>query len=123
MGQYFKLINYDKQEVVNAWSLDQGAKFWEWEANNISRLAGFLLRKSNESGGGDIEDEGEYCGYWAGDRIALVGDYDESGDYNKVETEKWTDISKGVAHEFNKFIQNDDYKIYRRLKNDTYKPI
>lgn len=79
-----------------------GLKFWEFQANE-PWVWGYLLRKSNESGGGDIAtptdrpatDGGtEYHwpnqGRWAGDRVALVGDYDETGWYDE---EQYTNIT------------------------------
>jgi hypothetical protein len=43
-----------------------------------------LLAASNGRGGGDFDDEPagakEIIGRWAGDRIAIVGDYAEPGD-------------------------------------------
>ena len=30
MGQYFRLLNYDKREYVDPWDLGGVAKLWEW---------------------------------------------------------------------------------------------
>lgn len=80
------------------------AKFWEWGANAEGLLPLFLTRQSNESGGGDI-DPAEFpnAGRWAGDRIVLVGDYDKSKLYDKVETEGWKNIWCEIHNEFMKF--------------------
>ena len=112
MGQYFRLINYDKQEYVDPWDLGGVAKLWEWCANNQCRILPFLLRKSNSSGGGDIELDNNYetAGRWAGDKIALVGDYDDSRDFHRAE-KKFANISKQVAKEFNNFIGVIAYKL------------
>lgn len=103
MGQYFRLINYDKKEYIDAWDFHQGAKLWEWCVNDHCRLLPFLLRQSNEGGGGDIQKAFYWAGHWANNRIALVGDYDQSGDFQLAEFE-FKDISKEVAEEFNDFI-------------------
>lgn len=78
------------------------AKFYEWLYNNQARILVWLLRRSNYGGGGDVDDWTRYqtLGRWAGDRVSLVGDYDESNLYN--EAEKYTDISKLLRNEYNK---------------------
>lgn len=48
MGQYFKLVNLDMQEVVCPWSLGGDAKLWEWAANTQGAVLTLLLRKSDE---------------------------------------------------------------------------
>lgn len=54
MGQYFKAVNLDRHEYVCPWCLGGGAKFWEWAANPQGAIFTLLLRKSNDTGGGDI---------------------------------------------------------------------
>lgn len=52
----------------------------------------------------------QYAGRWADDRIALVGDYDESGDYSRAD---FTDITEELVEEYNEFIEMDDKKLGR----------
>ena len=106
MGQYFKLINYDKKEIVISWNIGGGAKLWEWCVNNTAGIFPFLLRKSNEGGGGDIRKNYLTAGSWAGDRIALIGDYDESEDYQKAGD--WKNISKQLVKDYNHFTELKD---------------
>ena len=54
MGQYFKAVNLDRREYVCPWCIEGGAKFWEWVANPQGSILAFLLRMSNETGGGDV---------------------------------------------------------------------
>ena len=110
MGQYFRLINYDKREYIDPWRLGGAAKLWEWCANNQCRIMPFLLRQSTEGGGGDIQKEYDLSGHWAGDSLALVGDYDDSKDFDRAEKE-FNDISHQVAKEYNDFIEVKDYKL------------
>jgi len=110
MGQYFILINLDKKECICSWNLSTGAKLWEWCANNICRLLPFLLRKSSENGGGDIRKDYKNAGRWAGNKIVLVGDYDDSKLYQKAR-DKFKDISKEVVEEFNDFIEIPEHKL------------
>ena len=119
MGQYFKIVNEDKKEVINAWDLGGTAKFWEWLWNPQARVFVWLLRKSDEGGGGDINDPERFetLGRWAGDRITLIGDYDSSRLWNMSETKDtdgkplpnvaYTDISTLVRKEFNAAIRKD----------------
>ena len=119
MGQYFKLVNMDRKEVVNPWKIGSGVKFWEWMANPHGRVLLWLLRQSNEGGGGDIADRDEYTtlGRWAGDRRTLIGDYDASGLWDAsntkdadgafIERSEYRDISKAVRDEFNHAVRRD----------------
>ena len=110
MGQYFKLVNEDKKEVVVSWDIAGGAKFYEWLYNNQARVLVWLLRQSSEGGGGDLNDwtRCETLGRWAGDRVSLVGDYDESKLYDKAE--RYKDISKQLRMEYNKEVKEDGFE-------------
>lgn len=113
MGQYWKLVNLDKKEFVDHYKVGCGAKLWEQLANNGTGQAMVILCAAmpEARGGGDFDlDENwhgpertfpEYnakpapmpedyqtiaartIGRWAGDRIALVGDYAEDTDLLK----------------------------------------
>jgi hypothetical protein len=127
MGQYFKLVNLDKKEVVNPWDIGGLTKFWEWLYNPQARVLVWLLRQSDEGGGGDIDEPERYStlGRWAGDRITLIGDYDSSGLWDKSKTKEvdgrplpnteHTDISKTLRQEFNQAVKRDgggrDYQL------------
>lgn len=107
MGQYFKLINLDKKEQVIPWSIKCVAKFYEWVYGEHLKLLAYLLRKSDELGGGDIITDNlkelKYCGRWAGDRVLLIGDYDSSKLWSK--TENYVDISKELKEEYDKVVE------------------
>jgi hypothetical protein len=119
MGQYFKLVNIDKKEVVSAWDIGGAAKFWEWFYNPQARVLVWLLRQSDEGGGGDIDQPERYStlGRWAGDRITLIGDYDSSKLWDKARTKdldgrplssaEYTDISHTLRKEFNEAVKRD----------------
>ena len=73
-----------------------------------------MLRKSSEGGGGDIKEDYETAGRWAGDRIVLIGDYDESKLWDILETE-YVDISEQLVSDYNDFIEVDSLKLqYQR---------
>jgi len=112
LGQYHLLINQSRREYVCPWCLDNGAKLWEWCANHIAGVLPYLLRKSSGTGGGDVADPHacQYAGRWAGDCVELVGDYDQSGDFETA-FEEFQNISAGLAAEYNEFIQCEDLQL------------
>ena len=118
MGQYFKVFNLDKKEVLTPLSFHDGSKLMEFGTSSNGILTGLtiLLRQSSGVGGGDFTyrvnnislHNSESVGSWAGDRIAIVGDYDDSHLYFD---ESYTDISEDVV----KQIRQDNYV------NETFK--
>jgi len=110
MGQYWLPVNLDKKEFIQPHKLASGLKLWEILANNHVGQALVILTAAHKEhrGGGDFDlDENwhgpertfpehntspgpmpraypqiakETIGRWAGDRIAIVGDYAEDTD-------------------------------------------
>lgn len=106
MGQYYHLVNINKKEYISCNGLATreedgffGIKFFEisW---NCPEIWNFLLWKADEQGGGDMDEPPASMGRWAGDKVALVGDYDGSDLY---QPEDFTEISKEIADDFYKF--------------------
>jgi len=81
MGQYWKPVNIDKREFIHPHDLDEGLKLWEIVANKrtMQGLSILLAAMPVCRGGGDLPPA-EIIGRWAGDRVAIVGDYAEDGD-------------------------------------------
>ncbi len=145
MGQYFIFVNETKQEYIHPHKLASGLKFWEILASPVAtRALCFLLRKSNEGGGGDIDTTGKkWVGRWAGDSISIVGDYDETDTYQKcmdsselADHNKWLieqdrkdetltkadlfkDITDKMLPEYNAFIDIDEYQV--DIKSDGWR--
>jgi len=115
MGQYFLVVNLDKKEYLHPHKLDCGLKLWEICANNCLNILGFLLRKSSEGGGGDIQKDYKNAGRWAGDRLVVVGDYDGSKLYDKASKE-FKEITDEIKKKWNDFIELSDLKIGGRGK-------
>jgi len=100
MGQYHKVYNIDKREMLHGHRLDNGLKLMEQVGfeKSVATALFLLLANSNGRGSGDAEPH-DLIGRWAGDRIVIQGDYAEPGDQgflSKEETEKYADISRGV---------------------------
>ena len=98
-----------KREYVDPWDMGGLGKLWEWCANRTAGVFPYLLRKSSvkEGWGGDVGTKNSaYAGRWAGDRVYLVGDYDEGGLFESVERE-YTNISEALADEYYEFIGTD----------------
>jgi dsRNA-specific ribonuclease len=150
MGQYFKIVNVDKKEFLHPHAFGDGLKLLEFGASGGSTMLGLavLLATSNGRGGGDLlpEDYPKYdpktnklhksrahlkqekiiakvAGRWAGDRIAVVGDYSdkenpkEFAEAYKGEEAGYTDISEMViealccdAYVRKGFAENDFYQ-------------
>jgi hypothetical protein len=81
MGQYWYTVNLDKKEFVHPHALDCGLKLGEILHTPVVGQALVLLCAAHheERGGGDIQPN-PTVGRWAGDRIALVGDYAKDDD-------------------------------------------
>lgn len=107
MGQYFKAVNVTRFEYVYPYEIGGTARLWAWCAGKQAGIFPYLLRKSSAQGGGDVRMERPlYAGRWAGDRVYLVGDYDEGGLYHQVEIDhRFKEISAGLADEYNRFIE------------------
>lgn len=136
MGQYWLTVNLDKREYVDPHKLGSGLKLWEQLANSPgtgeamivlcaampeARSGGDLDLDTNWHGpertdmsaeGPAVPDYNEIAhrtiGRWAGDRVALVGDYAEDSDLapeHKASTifsrcsigGDYTDVSDDVA--------------------------
>ena len=79
MGQYYLLVNEDRQEYISPHQVGCGAKLWEICANDLPRVTPYLLYQSSRHGGGDpFNQPTNHLGRWAGDRIVVIGNYDRS---------------------------------------------
>jgi hypothetical protein len=103
VGQYHKLFNLDKKEFVHGHNIDNGLKLMEqvgFEKCTASALW-LLTAASNGRGGGDAKEH-SLVGRWAGDRIAVIGDYANPDDVPGVNAQEvygaegYTDISTEV---------------------------
>ena len=143
MGQYHYIVNLDKREFLDPYKLGSGLKLWEQLASHWPGVALIpLLACSNGRGGGDLAyaDDEKPNGYaqkakavigrWAGDRIAIVGDYAEHEDlaeehsaemiYDNCNGGDWRDITDLVcdilAHELGVAFTGDGWRSVTEAK-------
>tara|TARA_X000001388_G_C2142543_1_gene89243 strand:- start:41 stop:493 length:453 start_codon:yes stop_codon:yes gene_type:complete len=91
MGQYHKLINITKKEFVVGYDIGILAKHYEqigFEGSMADVLYCLMIAQGNDNrGGGDVSGH-KFIGRWAGDHVAIVGDYyteeDDNHDYRSL---------------------------------------
>lgn len=101
MGQYYRLVNLDKEQYLDPHHCGDWAKLMELASSGCGMLAclAILLADGNGKGGGDLGhydvNTGRYdsaddpmIGSWAGDRIVLCGDYSDPDTWVKTSTEE-----------------------------------
>jgi hypothetical protein len=110
MGQYHKLVNIDKQEVVYPDGIGLFSKQYEHTGieGSLADAIYLLVMSSPNSGGGDWPGT-VVSGRWCGDRVVVLGDYTQEiqgyeGDASKLysESQDWLDISGLVREAFTK---------------------
>jgi len=95
MGQYHLIANIDKREYLHPHEFGDGFKLMEFGQSAGGTLTALtvLLAAANGRGGGDFHGPTGACaGMWAGDRIAIIGDYFEDGDVPGLTTEDMRDL-------------------------------
>lgn len=105
MGQYWEVYNLDKKEYLNPHKLGCGLKLREQLGTHPGTGSALLLLCAAmpiARGGGDFSKNSEaskkVIGRWAGDRIALIGDYAEKSDpISIVNKDEYVDISDQVV--------------------------
>jgi hypothetical protein len=105
MGQYYIVANLDKKEYLNPHKCNDGKKLMEIAFSGGGTMGCLTLLcagPSNGKGGGDFGYKSEFSGRWAGDRIAIIGDYDDSETYGPIYKEAragengWKEIGEEV---------------------------
>lgn len=142
MGQYHYVCNLDKKEFLHPHVLGDGLKLMEFGSSGQGTMLGLaiLLAASNGRGGGDFHvqndpygdgrDVGDMTGRdfdlvkaivgrWAGDRIAIIGDYRETGDFPgfvvNSEDDPWAD-DEGLPCDW----KNISSSVWRVINLDFY---
>ena len=125
MGQYHMPCNLDKREFLNPHVLGDGLKLLEFACSAEGTMTGLalLLAVSNGRGGGDLQVanneranllESHIIGRWAGDRLAIIGDYHEPEDVLG-----FTDQKVANSGGFNPEAKTDDQRFNGPLIGDV----
>jgi hypothetical protein len=133
MGQHYAIVNKTRAEYIDPHETQSGSKLWELCMNDVTKLLPYLLAQGANGSGGDpripwSDFEGEdgsvdweahqaaldetfpNCGRWAGDRITVVGDYDESGLYQTArDSSRYTEITPEIREEVLAFLDPDGF--------------
>jgi hypothetical protein len=101
MGQGHRIANLDRKEFVNPHALGDGYKLGEFGRNGDGSMAGLALLLAGSVRGG-ARGSGDFAarrgvsqvlaGRWAGDRVAIIGDYAEPGDVRGCEPAAWAGV-------------------------------
>ena len=117
MGQYHRLVNIDKQEVVDPHGLGLGSKQWESQVGCEGSLADamYVLTMTSPAGGGGDLPHTDISGRWCGDRVLIVGDYTDKDAipgftgadalYQLSQTPQYKDITGEVREAFSKIFE------------------
>jgi len=163
MGQYWKAVNLDKHEYIAPHALGAGAKLGEQLGTHVgSALIVLCAAMPQRRGGGDFDLDSNFygpertnehptgapvvekyneiakrtIGRWAGDSIALVGDYAEDTDLDPKHNAStiygmcndtgeidgaWTNVTADVAavieHECGGTFQGDGWRDFVSTRN------
>ncbi|MDH3599022.1 MAG: hypothetical protein OEU26_05210 [Candidatus Tectomicrobia bacterium] len=95
MGQSFAIYNLDKEQVIQPGRFNDGQGLREFGSASCGVLLALaaLLAHGNEYGG--IHSHHEIIGTWAGDRIAIIGDYADLSGFPE-DLASFTDISEHI---------------------------
>lgn len=115
MGQYHKVYNLNKRELIHGLEIGNGLKLMEQcgpsDLPTTSDAVWLLLANSNGRGGGDVRMH-PLIGHWAGDGLVVQGDYAEVTDAGYVsedERQSYTNISAEVKQMLQAVFGNDEF--------------
>lgn len=100
MGQYHLVVNLTKKEFLHPHKLGVGFKLLEQLCMPVGTCQALLILTacSNGGAGGDLEPD-PMIGRWAGDRIAVIGDYAKSDDLSDFDARSVYDACCGESDE------------------------
>ena len=115
MGQYYKVVNTTKKQVMIPHSFGSGAKLMEFSSDRMSIMQGLaiLLADGNGRGGGDLRSENPIVGSWAGDNIVVAGDYADIGNFVESDPLK-------TLYEVAETYEDISFKVIETLCDDSW---
>jgi len=117
MGQYFKVINKTKKEVLNPHTFGNGLKLWEFvsDGNGVLQGLGLLLAEGHVEYKDLIPKPSTIIGRWHGDKITILGDYAQDKEGNNI----W-DTMLDSEGELKKSWKDISVETYKTLLKDTW---
>jgi len=114
MGQYYKVVNTTKKQVMIPHSFGSGAKLMEFSSDSMSIMQGLaiLLADGNGRGGGDLNSGNSLVGSWAGDNIVVAGDYADDG--------KFVDDTTQNLYQVSETYEDISFKVIGALCDDKW---
>ena len=97
MGQYYKIVNVDKKQIMVPWDYDCGAKLMEWSYSGCRFVLTLLNLLKKE---------------WKGDRVYVVGDYadyDELNGDEEIWQEAYNKAHDEIAQGYTPRPEDKDY--------------
>lgn len=101
MSQYFMVINHSIREYLHPLDIGENASFFGLIHGITATILAYLLRNSDSLGYGDIINDMDFNGRWAGDRIEILGDYHNQDKFLDIEN-KYDNITKEAYAEYNR---------------------
>ena len=118
MGQYFKVINQTKKEVLNPHTFGNGLKLWEFvsDGNGVLQGLGLLLAEGHVEYDKNNElKPSTIIGRWHGDSITILGDYARDKKGNNI-----YDTMLDSKGELKKSWKDISVETYKTLLKDTW---
>jgi len=76
MGQYYRIVNVTKREVIVPSTFNDGLKIMEFGTSGDGTMFAMAMLMNDGYGDGCGEEiESELIGSWAGDKVIVAGDY------------------------------------------------
>ena len=121
MGQYFRIINESKEQYLEPFSMPCSERFPNLISNALmTRCITWLVCSSNNSRFTGLKDKKyyseKYLGLWSGDKIEIIGDYDEE-DLSRDVNEYYRDITREVIA---MLFENDDELIEQYITEPAF---
>lgn len=115
MGQYYLVVNIDKEEYLHAHCFGDGLKLREFGFSAMGTLTALavLLADGNGRGFGDLGSKNPIIGSWAGDRIVIAGDEADKGKFANDPKRNLYDVARDD-------FQNVSRLVLRAMAEDTY---
>jgi hypothetical protein len=122
MGQYFIVVNLTKKQYISPHDFGDDAKLQDFGLSSHGTMSALavLLASSNGRGGGDLDSNLPIIGSWAGDQIAIVGDYDLPNRFGILAGEKPVIVQVG-SKKGDTWTVNPDYQnLYNLISIDEH---